>query len=710
MPRAAAHAIAILALLLGLAASISTPAHAGTPLPYPRLANMYWPIYVDSTIIQSLARWDVVVVNSVWTNEQLAQLRALNPEIKIYYYVIAYTVELPPAGGDAWKLGNHAYAAANDLWWYDKNGNVGSDWPNTRMCNVTSFGPAGPQGTYRQFIAARIEELVATHPDLDGVFFDNFWEQLSWQQNFRQLDSDCNPTHNPGGCNGVADTNAGLDSLWNDALRAIAIDVRQRFDILQAGRPRPLAVLTNNATDYFESLNGAMIEYFPSGHSNVDYDNAYGYNWNEEMLGCPGGYLVTPFNPSPYLVQVTNADWWGSLWSPARGSEFERHKRFTLASALLGDGYYSLDAGQTVGHGNMWWEQEYDHAGRGKGWLGQPLGPAVRILQPSGSDILQNGSFSADLDGWFGTAFDGAVASLTHDTQEFHSAPASARLRLDSVGPGGAGFLKLWQHPVPVVHHQTYTLRFWAKADTPRQRIEMHLYSEQCPGLRCWGDRRFWIPSEWTQIEMSFSSKGSAESGLNVFLSGTGTVWIDDISLRAGDTSLFRRDFENGVVLLNYTNAPRSVDLGGTFWRPKMPMSNVFDGARVTIETVPFSDARIVMRDSVPDLPPDTTGVSDAPPAAGHRNVLEQNDPNPFNPTTEIAFEVAADADADLAVYDVAGRRVRSLFAGRVAAGVRHRALWDGRDERGAALASGVYFYRLRTPVFTSTRKMVLVR
>src|SRR5262245_2407942 len=273
---------------------------------------MYWPTFVDTTIVDSLANWDVVVVNSVWTNAQLARLRQKNPNIKIYFYVITYVVE--SATGDPWKVQNYNYALANDLWWYDKNGAPASDWPNTRMCNVTALGAAGPQGSWKQYIPARIEQLVAAHPDLDGVFIDNFWEGLSWEQNLRQLDTDCNPTHSPAGCNGVADSNTYLDSLWNAALHEIAADVRARFDVLQVGRPRPLAIVTNNATDYFESLNGAMVEYFPSAHSNVDYANYYGYNWNEEMLNCPGGYLTAPFRASPYKIQVLNGDWWGSLF------------------------------------------------------------------------------------------------------------------------------------------------------------------------------------------------------------------------------------------------------------------------------------------------------------------------------------------------------------------------------------------------------------
>jgi hypothetical protein len=115
------------------------------------------------------------------------------------------------------------------------------------------------------------------------------------------------------------------------------------------------------------------------------------------------------------------------------------------------------------------------------------------------------------------------------------------------------------------------------------------------------------------------------------------------------------------------------------------------------------------MRDSVPPLPPDSTGTSDAPPASRHRNALFQNDPNPFNPMTVIRFSLESRTHVSLAVYDVAGRRVSTLLDGIVEAGDQ-RALWDGRDGRGRSLPSGVYLYRLRAGAFTETRKMTLVR
>ncbi|MBM3320546.1 MAG: T9SS type A sorting domain-containing protein [Candidatus Eisenbacteria bacterium] len=99
-------------------------------------------------------------------------------------------------------------------------------------------------------------------------------------------------------------------------------------------------------------------------------------------------------------------------------------------------------------------------------------------------------------------------------------------------------------------------------------------------------------------------------------------------------------------------------------------------------------------------------------PAAGKAELLA-NVPNPFNPNTAIEFTLPADAFVDLSVYDVSGRLVRGLLLGELAAGsyVGDRAVpWDGTDDSGAAVRSGVYFYRLKADGREMTRKMVLVR
>jgi hypothetical protein len=88
---------------------------------------------------------------------------------------------------------------------------------------------------------------------------------------------------------------------------------------------------------------------------------------------------------------------------------------------------------------------------------------------------------------------------------------------------------------------------------------------------------------------------------------------------------------------------------------------------------------------------------------------LDANKPNPFNPTTTITYNLPEQTWVELSVYDVSGALVRTLVSGRQPAGEKS-VTWEGRSEAGAPMASGVYFYRLKTPGFEQTRKMVLLK
>jgi hypothetical protein len=83
--------------------------------------------------------------------------------------------------------------------------------------------------------------------------------------------------------------------------------------------------------------------------------------------------------------------------------------------------------------------------------------------------------------------------------------------------------------------------------------------------------------------------------------------------------------------------------------------------------------------------------------------------PNPFNPSTRLRFALAVAGHARLTIYDLAGRRVAVLVDGHRHAG-RHHVTWEGRDQAGRHVASGVYFYRLEAGSYRETRRMVLVR
>jgi hypothetical protein len=91
------------------------------------------------------------------------------------------------------------------------------------------------------------------------------------------------------------------------------------------------------------------------------------------------------------------------------------------------------------------------------------------------------------------------------------------------------------------------------------------------------------------------------------------------------------------------------------------------------------------------------------------RMVLHQNRPNPFNPITNIKFNLPSKSKATLKIYDIAGREVRTLVDGTLENG-EHSITWFGKDNNGRDVTSGVYFYRLDAGKETSTKKMVLLR
>jgi hypothetical protein len=109
----------------------------------------------------------------------------------------------------------------------------------------------------------------------------------------------------------------------------------------------------------------------------------------------------------------------------------------------------------------------------------------------------------------------------------------------------------------------------------------------------------------------------------------------------------------------------------------------------------------------------DQTGSREAP----SEFTLSQNYPNPFNLSTQIDFTLAHSGFVSLNIYDILGRKVKTLVSENLSAGYKS-VLWDGRNDSGENISSGVYFYRLKvisspstgTGDFSETRKLLLLK
>jgi hypothetical protein len=129
-----------------------------------------------------------------------------------------------------------------------------------------------------------------------------------------------------------------------------------------------------------------------------------------------------------------------------------------------------------------------------------------------------------------------------------------------------------------------------------------------------------------------------------------------------------------------------------------------FDPGLLTGEDT--SDSLFALKDytAVGDIADD-----DVPDAPRYVNNLEQNYPNPFNGTTTIGYSIGTPGHVEIRLYNPAGRLVRILEARHRKAG-RHEIIWNGRDNTGRGVTSGVYFARMKAGKFRETRKIIYLR
>ena len=88
---------------------------------------------------------------------------------------------------------------------------------------------------------------------------------------------------------------------------------------------------------------------------------------------------------------------------------------------------------------------------------------------------------------------------------------------------------------------------------------------------------------------------------------------------------------------------------------------------------------------------------------------LHQNYPNPFNPETNIQFDVAENSDVNVSIFNIMGQKVATLVNGNMDAGIYH-IKWNGLSDKGIALPSGMYFYKMKSLEYQSVKKLVLVK
>lgn len=195
--------------------------------------------------------------------------------------------------------------------------------------------------------------------------------------------------------------------------------------------------------------------------------------------------------------------------------------------------------------------------------------------------------------------------------------------------------------------------------------------------------------------------------------SGNNRPWYPPNSPSTGHYKVALVQADNLFQLEKNLNSGNSGDpypgstVNRNFHASSAPNSNGYAGAGSLVQVTNVSNSGDTMTaDFTVQAPTDVDdGIFNRP-----KNFqLAQNYPNPFNPATVIAYTLEKSGAVELEIFNLLGEKVKTLVSGHQGAGL-HQKSWDGRDESGRAVSSGLYLYRLRLEKFAETKKMMLVR
>lgn len=477
-------------------------------------------------------------------------------------------------------------------------------WPNSWMMNLSTDCPSvtvdpavGPE-TWAEY-NARICARRLGDEAWDGIYVDRADGNESWLLHYSTA-----RTIDAASSNAVVTDYSAFDAAWNAGLCGYESRLRS---LIGANR----IIYVNGGYPNFDKLNGSNFEGFPTTKGTYS-----GTTWRGAVFGHSdaGSYLDWVKNSGqPNLTTVLtyqddsgqSATGDGSYDNPATHEGFRpnyRKMRFGLCTALLGDGFFSFEINTNgLGALGLLWFDEYDKAGKQRGYLGRPLGPArPAIGRLSTSNLATGGQFESarDLAAWNLEADPGQgyQATATLDQTVRHAGVAS--VRLDVTASDGTDWQVKFRHtPVSLHRSDDYTLSFWACADRARP---LRLWAQQSGapwdvGLYLGNVN---LRTTWRRYELGATCAGTGAGAQLVFPVGqsVGTVWLDDVRLQR-DTRVWRRDFSRGVVLVNAGAYKCRVPLHGTFRKIRgLQCPTVNSGKLVKAVTLPPRSGIILLR------------------------------------------------------------------------------------------------------------------
>ncbi len=614
-----------------------------------------------------LARYDEIVISASTVEEldAIILIRELNPDIKVFVlldFMVGVTEGLNDLALD--------YAKGVEEEWkmVSTTGDYINFWPESFQVNFTDVCPEVGGRVARDYIAEFFGERVLPYLDFyDGIYLDCCFENILWMTGHTgEIDLNCD---------GLAD-----DS--DDVLNWVRDGWRDTIDSFRA-QDESLLLVGNGSNHLFEHLNGRMLEDFP----NSSY-----------------GYLTGGLSLLETWRYTTNCDF--SIVNSIAEPEERTERRAGWALAELTDQNVCYDHGP-YHHNELQWDPLFDFD------LGDPQEDMHIEGRRNFERSFEGGNFEDTIYPPVEWEWCYADDHTLWGLEDPLAGQWSLRLTVPTDG---------WQIiymadllPTTLSSHVMLSFRYRVEEGTlDGTKLDCALRGHGGDGSeKVKFDQRIIFPGE----EGHFISRGdksmAARDDWYLYMTTTAScvIVIDEIRVTYAGGSYAERLFDGGYLVH---------DLGGSgvvldnFPSGYVPSTDpVFEGAWFEYGNsgifVAEAGETVLMVQDPDGFADHVWGDDDGSAESNFRGMLGAAYPNPFNPKVTIPFALESSGSVKMDVFDVQGRRLVTL-ADQVFSAGEHNIDWNGQDDRGHSLPSGIYFLRIATPFENEVQKLVMAR
>ena len=522
----------------------------------------------------------------------------------------------------------------------------------------------------------------------DGMYFDRVQGNIFWMWNETSEDRNIDIDRD-----GIGDDNYKIETAWQAGVMDLLERIREKA---------PNAIICGNDAIYRYGpwMHGRLFEmglnhisagwspFRPFIEEYIGWRDVHREPWALPLMTGQGpDWLWSVYGTNPWITCPADTVQWVQ-------EQYDR-MRFGLCAALMGDGLYSYDFG-TTWWGHDWWYDEFDAD------LGKPLNNGYATNE--GRTILWEDHFEDGTFGHFYTpTWSGAETEITTDPDEVITGAYS--LKADNDNPASIWNEFAWSdtNQVSFQPETRYTVSW--KYRILREAAEGYFYAI----CRTWiGDDLHdiwgasWDPETGTMDSTTGTFQTDSLTGYYLIfgMKNDGAIVIDDIVVELGGEPVWRRDFSNGLALVNPSSDTISVSLEKPFQAISgVQNPSVNNGALIQELLLPPWDGRILLN------------VTDS--QIKQMTQIKKPDwaiyPNPCNAKTTIRFILSQSEFVQLNIYDILGRRVRQLGKKCFSSG-RHEIQWDGLNTDNHICGSGLYLIRLLTDQSIQTKKIMVLK